>query len=177
MANGDRNRKGPQGVIGRTERPEALIPELDNELLGLLDEQFQRIEQQQLERTLGGLEERGFFRSGQTLKDVSEQVLGPSEQRRRQPLLQLERESALRGREERLGEEQFERTRQLAQEDFQRRLTFFEKQARLQRDLIELQASLEGGGGFGFGELAGTVAGGVAGGFGAGFAGKVAGGS
>ena len=59
-----------------------LPPELDEAQFANLDKRLRLNEARQMEGTLGDLEARGFFRSGQTLKNVSEQVLGPSIDRR-----------------------------------------------------------------------------------------------
>ncbi len=158
--------------------------ELDQAFFEGLDQIIGRQQTRGLEQTLGGLEERGFLRSGETFSRVAEDVLGPAEQRRTQAILPLKREAAMLGREERLGETQFQRQRQMAGEDFDRQLKIVERKAELDRALLQLRAELEGNEqGFGWGEfggavlgtLAGSVAGGVGGSLG-GQAGKAIGG-
>lgn len=135
-----------------------LPQELDEEFFASLDDAFARSDAKQTERVLEDVNARGFFRSGQALEGVTEEVLGPAQDRRRGALLGLAREGAFAGREERLGEEQFERTRQLAEEDHLRRLAELTRRAEINKELLFLEDSLSDSGG-GFGEFLGTVAG------------------
>src|SRR3990167_4479291 len=114
---------------------EQLIPELDQQFLENLDQELIRQEMSAIERLGGAQEEKGFFRSGQTQKRLTEEVLGPSLQRRQQALIPLARESALFGREERMGEEGFQRQRQFAQENFERQLEAMDKQLEMQKQI------------------------------------------
>ena len=141
------------------ERSEVLPTELDQNFFNSLDQLYARQEQGQLERVQGTLENQGFFKSGQNFKDVSEQVLGPSIERRTQAIYPLARDAAMRGREERMGEEGFQRQRQFADEEFQRRLQEIDKRAQVSRMLMELDADLRGNDGFGFGDFLGQAAG------------------
>lgn len=145
-----------------------LPPELDEALFSNLDQLMARQERQQLDRTLEEFNRRGILESGQTLRGVVDEVLGPSIERRTGVLLPLAREGAYAGREERLGEvgferqrqfagEQFDRQRQFAQEEHLRTLERMSRQADVQRQLLELQDELEGG--FGFGDFLGQSAG------------------
>ena len=95
------------------ERGEVLPGELDSQFLAALDQAFARQETRQLGRLDAEEESRGFLRSGVRDRRVIEEILGPSIERRQMALLPLAKESALRGREERLGETQFQRSRQL----------------------------------------------------------------
>jgi len=153
----------------RGEGSEVLPQELDKRFFELLDEDLARSEEQIFERTLGGLENRGFFRSGETLRAVSEDVLGPSIERRERAIIPLAREAAGLGREERLGELNFQRQRQFADEEADRRVQELTLRSTLNRELLNLQHSLEGGDGFEdfLGSILGTFAGGFAGGAGA----------
>lgn len=148
---------------------EGLLPSDTDALIKSLDEQLARAETKQMERTLEDLNRRGFFRSGQTLKQVSEDVLGPGIERRTAALLPLVRE-------ERLGELGFQRQRQFAQEDFMRRLDEMREQARLNRELLELQDILTGRqqqrGRRGLGRMFGES---LTSGFGSGFGGSIGG--
>jgi len=139
-----------------------LIPELDESLMALLDEQLQRQEMQGIERISGEQERRGFFRSGNTQKRITEEVLGPSLERRSQALTGLAKESATMGREERMGEEQFQRQRQFAAENFQRQLELAQQGFEFQKMLMELEDELQGGG---FMDVLGGLAGGIGGSF------------
>lgn len=173
---------------------EYLPPELDEAQFENLDRLLQIQEARQLNRTLEDMEGRGFFKSGQTLKRVSEDVLGPSIERRGQALLGLAREGAFAGREERLGEvgfkrqqqfagEQFERQRQFAGEEHLRRLAEISHRATVNKQLMELQSELEDSGGFGIGDFLGQAAGfgigsmfgGIGAGVGAGIGGRLGG--
>ena len=138
------------------ERGEVLPQELNEQFLQALDQALARQETRQIQRIGGEQEARGFLQSGQTLKRVAEEVIGPGLERRQQALLPLAQQSAMLGREERLGTQQFERGRQLAGEDFQRtrqlkaedfgrRLQEIDRMSQIQRDLLELQDNLEGG--------------------------------
>lgn len=136
-----------------------LPPELNEAYFENIDKLLARQEAQALQRNLEDLESRGFFRSGQTLREVSENILGPALQRRQTALLPLAREAAFAGREERLGEVQFQRQRQFAEEESDRRLRELGARATINRQLMELQSELEERGGFGIGEFLGQAAG------------------
>lgn len=153
----------------------AFTTELDEAFLSNLDELLRKQETQGIENIGNQLEERGLFRSGQTLKKVTEDVLAPSLARRGEALLGVAKESALRGREERLiGEERkfgveqgdiaFSRQQQLAKESFDRRLIELERMAEIEERMIRLRDDLEPG----FLEQFGA---GFAGGLGSGLAG------
>lgn len=165
-----------------SQRGEVLPAELSNEYFRNLDAALARAEARQLERTLGELGDRGFLRSGETFTRVAEDILGPSQERRRQAIIPLVQEGSLLGREERLGETQFQRQRQFASEEQERRLVQMEKSAQIQRMLLELENDLKGGDVWGgilgqvTGAAAGGLFGGVGGGVGYGLASKIAGG-
>src|SRR3990167_1646048 len=97
---------------------EQLIPELDQQFLENLDQELIRQEMQAIERIGGAQEEKGFFRSGQTQKRLTEEVLGPSLQRRQQALLPLARESAPFGRGGGVGGGGVQREREVAPGNF-----------------------------------------------------------
>lgn len=125
---------------------EQLIPEMDEQFLSNLDAQLIRQEMQAIERIGGEQESRGFFRSGNTQRRLTEEVLGPSLERRQQALLPLARESALMGREERMGDVAFDRQRQFAQEQFERQMDAMSQQLEMQKILLQFQEDLSGGG-------------------------------
>jgi len=160
--------------IPMNEKGEISPQELDVNFFNLLDESLRRNQQREMESVMGGLSDRGFLRSGDTFTQVAENVLGPAEERRAQALLPIASSAAMAGREERLGEQQFQRTRQLQKEQFDRQLEAMRLQAELQKELLQLQNNLAGGfswGEFGgqlAGSLAGSMFGGIGGGIGAG---------
>src|SRR3990167_7452862 len=156
-------------------RQNDLSQELGADYLANLDKTFQRQEQGQIDQLLQQQEARGFLRSGDTSKQLIEQYLGPSIERRRSALLPVAMQGAQQGKEERLGALDFERKRQFASEDYQRQIDFLARQHQVQKELLELRQSLENsGGGFSWEGLAGTALGAAAGSFG-GYAGASAG--
>lgn len=140
---------------------EVLPDELSDRYFQNLDAALARVEGRQMERTLGDLGDRGFLRSGDTFSQVSEQVLGPSVERRNQILLPELRRSAEQGREERLGEQNFGRQKELAKIGHEYQLEELQKQADIKRMLLELEDSLSSG--MDWGAVGGAVAGGFAG--------------
>ena len=137
-------------------RGEVLPTELDQQFLDALDQTLARQETRQIQRIGESQEGRGFLQSGNTLKQVSEQVIGPGLERRQQALLPLAMRGAEMGREERLQGVQFDRQKQLQFEAAQQRLTEIDRQAQIQRELMSLQDELQGGG---LGQLLGGLAG------------------
>lgn len=156
---------------------EVLPNELDSTYFNNLDQIMQRQEKQQMDRVQGTLENQGFLRSGQNFKDVSEQVLGPSIERRNNALLPMAQDAAMRGREERLGTLNFQRQEEFAAKQQQYKLEQMDKQAQISRMLMQLQDDMNHSGGFGFGDFLGQAVGmGVGamfGGVGAGIGGAV----
>src|SRR3990167_3490966 len=141
-------------------RQNDLSQELGADYLANLDKTFQRQEQGQIDQLLQQQEARGFLRSGDTSKQLIEQYLGPSIERRRSALLPVAMQGAQQGREERLGALDFERKRQFASEDYQRQIDFLARQHQVQKELLELKQSLENSGvGFTWEGLAGNFAG------------------
>ena len=143
---------------------------LDQDFYNALDQVFKVQEEQQLQSTLEGLNERGFLQSGQTFKEVSENVLGPAVARRQAAILPLAREE--RGRER-----EFSMTRQLREEDFTRNLEQLQRQLDANRELIRVQQSYtrQPSGGF-FNQLIPGIAQGLGTGLGAGLFGGLSGG-
>lgn len=139
-------------------RPElgGLGPELNQDILANLDRILSQQEDRQVKRITERENERGFMQSGERLGAISEEVLGPGQDRRQQALLGLTRESAQMGREDRIRGEDFQRQRQFAQEQFERRLVEMQKQAEIQLRLLELQDELSSPG---FGDFAGAIVG------------------
>lgn len=143
---------------------EISIPEMDRDFLSALDTIWDTTEKLQTEGLYQDLNSRGILDSGQTLKDVSEQVLGPSVARRTQAEYGVKSRGAEMAREERMGSVNFERQRQLKAEDFTRRLEELEQEYRNQRNILSLQANLRPSNsshGF-FGDLAEKLPGAVA---------------
>ncbi len=147
---------------------ELLPNELSDRYFQNLDSALQRAEKTQLDRTLGGLSDSGFLRSGDTFTQVSNQVLGPSTERRNAILLPELQRAADQGREERLSGVAWDRQKQAAATQHQYQLEELDKQAQIKRMLMELEDSLNGNQnqGFDLGGLAGTVVGGALGRFG-----------
>ena len=137
--------------------------ELSNAYLQNLDQIMARQEAQQLERVQGTMENQGFFRSGDTLKNVSEQVIGPSVERRNAVLLPEMQRIAGQGREERLGQVQFDRQKELSKQDYLQRLDELDKQAAIKKMLMELESSLADPTGDIFSSILGQAAGSFAG--------------
>jgi len=141
----------------------SLIPEINEQMLDVLDRELARQANIGIDVVGQGMEQRGFYRSGQNLKSVSEQVLQPMQEQRRGAMLGMAKESAMAGREERLGDVQFERQRQMQQEQFANQLEYLSKQVQYEKDMAQLKADLQGGfwdtvaTGFasGFGQMAG----------------------
>lgn len=144
---------------------EILPNELSNRYFANLDAAMARSESRQMDRTLGGLSDRGFLRSGDTFTKVSQDVLGPSIERRNAVILPEMQRAAGQGREERLQGVAFDRQKEMERLQHQNRLEEISKQAEMRRMLMELEDSLSGGGGFDWGGFAGQVAGMGAGAF------------
>lgn len=123
--------------------PESQLPK---EYVGGVFENLDRLLASQTRRGLDDLydsqEERGMFRSGQTEKRALEEVVFPADAARRKSVLDMVGMALGQQREERLGDVQFSRTKELAADEFERRLKEIELQAQQQRDLLRLQASL-----------------------------------
>lgn len=122
---------------------EAQLPsEYGGNVLDNLDEMLQRQERGALDRLYDQQEERGLFRSGLTERRALEEVALPGIEARRGALLDLVGRGLGQQREERLGETGFQRQRQLATEDFDRKMREMEMSLAHQKDLLRLQASL-----------------------------------
>lgn len=154
---------------------ELLPDEFSSKYFQNLDAIMERNDRLQMDRTLGGLADRGFLRSGDTFTRVSEEVLGPSQERRNAVLLPEMRNAAMLGREERMGQVAYDRQKEFAGIEHQYRLEELMKQAEIRRQLLELEASLNdpGGGGFDWGGLAGTIVGGAVGSIGGTFGAQI----
>lgn len=137
--------------------PTDVMPqELGQTFFTSLDQMLKKQEQGGIDSVLNSQEERGLFRSGQTEANLIDQVLGPSLARRQQALLPLAFQGASQARDERLGETNFQRTRQLSSEEFDRRMKELDQQNQYQMQLLQLQKSLGIGVGPekpGFGEI------------------------
>lgn len=162
-----------QGNMG-----EFLPNELSDKYFQNLDAALARVDRTQLDRTLGGLSDRGFLRSGDTFTQVSNDVLGPSQERRNQILLPELQRAAGQGREERLGDVAYGRQKEMQAIEHKNRLEELSKQAEIRRMLMELEDSMSSdSGGFDWGALAGqgigTIAGGAFGGVAGGISGKI----
>lgn len=150
-----------------SESGEILPQELDVAFFNQLDESLRRNQTRELDTVLGDMSNRGFLRSGDTMTRVTEDILGPAEDRRAQALLPVAMNAASAGREERLGTLQFERTRQMQKEQFDRELESIRLRAELQKELLQMQEDLEGGNlwgdiaGAAFGSFAGSLSGGL----------------
>ena len=123
-------------------RGEVLPEELSNAYFQNLDRMMALQEGKQMERVLGELSNRGFLRSGDTFTQVAENVLGPAQERRNALLLPELKSAASAGREERLGEVQFGRQKELSRQEYLQRLDELDKQAKIKRMLMELEADL-----------------------------------
>lgn len=110
-----------------------------------LDERLAHQERKNLERLYEEQEGRGLFRSGQTERRALEEVAFPGIEARRGALFGL----LEKAREERLSEKEFQRTRQLQGEEWQRRLQELGMKLHHQRAMLEAQAALGIGGGGG----------------------------
>jgi hypothetical protein len=146
----------PEDIFNRPELSGGLAPELNRDLIENLDRVLAQQEARTTRRINQRENERGFLQSGPRLESVAEEVLGPAQDRRQQALLGLTQQSAQMGREDRVRGEDFQRTRQLQEEAFERRLIEMQKQADIQMRLLELQDELSSPG---FGDFAGSLIG------------------
>jgi hypothetical protein len=123
--------------------PKNILPkEFAGGVLENLDLMLQQDEAKMTNRLLDSQEERGLFRSGQTRQQLQEEILEPGIARRRGGLLDLVGQGLGQAREERLGDTAFQRQRQFATEDFDRRMKEMEQSLQNQQDLLRLQAAL-----------------------------------
>lgn len=114
-----------------------LLPaELTSERLGLLDEMLARQEEKQSRRLYDSQEERGFFRSGDTQRRLTEEILGPSIERRQSALMDWLSDA--------IGQQTAHR-RQIERDklDFDRRLDLIQHELNAKRDLLAFQGQLE----------------------------------
>jgi len=155
-----------EDVPGLGAQGEVLPDELSNRYFQALDKALARSEAAQMERVQGTLADQGFFRSGENLKQVSEQVLGPAQERRAQIILPEMQRAAGQAREERLGGVAFERQKELSKQESLQRLDELDKQAQIKRMLLELESSLSEPTGDIFSGILGSAAGSFAGAFG-----------
>jgi hypothetical protein len=142
---------------------EALPDELSARYFQNYDKALERMQSLDLNRTLGGLSDAGFLRSGNTFTQVANNVLGPADERRASILQPELRNAANQGRDERLAGVAFDRQNQQLATQHKYKLEELSKQAQVQQMLMELENSLNNQGGFDWGGLAGTVVGGFAG--------------
>lgn len=119
--------------------PAVLPPEFGRATLANLDSMLEHRERGQLNRLYDEQEERGLFRSGQTERRALEEVAYPGVESRRRGLLDLVGGALGQQREERRGETEFQRTRQLAGEEFNRRLEELKMTLHNQRLLLQMQ--------------------------------------
>lgn len=158
-----------RGVLGD------LPTEYGGAVLENIDKLMAQQEKGATERILGEQENLGILKSGFTARRLGEEVLGPGIERRRGALLGLAGQGLGEKRQERLiGEERTAQT-EARREAFKFRLQELQHQLDNQKQLIRLQAHLEGGAGggddggwaeTGFGVL-GTVVGSMGGPLGA----------
>lgn len=166
----------PFSLSGLGIDPKILPQEFGEETLRNLDVLAERRERNQLDRLFDEQEERGLFRSGQTERRALEEVALPGIDARRRDLFSLVGGALGQGREERLGETDFQRTRQIQGEEFQRRLQELEQQLKNQRNLLQLQKDLKPKGTGFFGDFASSFASSFASGFGGGLGSRLGGG-
>lgn len=122
--------------------PNILPPEYGRSTLANLDAILAQRERGHLNRVYDEQEERGLFRSGQTERRALEEVVYPGEEMRRQSLLDVVGGALGQQREERLGEVGFDRSRQMAGEEFERRLKELDVQFANQKALFSFQKEL-----------------------------------
>lgn len=154
-----------------------LPPEYGTELISQAEEFAGRREEEETRQFLEQINAVGRLHTGSALRGAITGLLGPRQERTESLTRGIALAGAGAGREERMGEETynrqketatvgFERSRQTAQENFMRQLDAMAKQYEYQKGLLDYQDELEGGDFFG--NLLGSVAGGVGGGFGIG---------
>lgn len=122
--------------------PKILPSEYGRATLSNLDALMAHRERGQLERLYDEQEERGLFRSGQTERRALEEVAYPGVEARRRSLLDVVGGALGQQREERLGETEFQRGRQMAGEEWKRRLEELQVQFQNQKALIQFQKDL-----------------------------------
>ena len=130
------------------ESAKKIIPqELADPFFQSLDQSLQRQEQQQMERLLGFQESRGLLRSGDTNKQLVEQVLGPGLERRRQALVPFAFEAASKGQEQgfqkELSEMQQKQRLEIQRADFFNQLETMRNEAAMKGDLMRLQNAMD----------------------------------
>lgn len=144
---------------------DVLPDELSSRYMQNLDAAMSRSDKMTYDNVTGMAENNGFLRSGNTLKNIATDVLGPAQDRRNALLLPELRNAANVGIEDRRIQGGYQQQKDVLSIEHMNRLDEMQKQSDIQRMLLQLQDSLNGNDkGFDWGALAGQAAGQFAGG-------------